>query len=738
MMSPFASAASAVGIPVSSKKASPREGDSQPLLGKDTSDAGSTTGFLSFGGPSGGGKSRKYKADEARVAMRAQMAALLFPDSTVGGGQREKELLALEQEVMAKAPPALQEWWAKEPESDPAATIEVGLTSPSDAPLPSAAIKLQARARGLQTRRRLSKKEPHAAYMGDKDSKPAAPPAWLVALKAKAAASSPVELAGYGAAGLGALVLILALLWFGRGVVLWILGFVFSIVWHVLLYIVLLLVALYAWMRLPSFLGYILSEVLTKVVFYDGLAMGIKTVRARIWFTYGPPTLWVDVHADSFSLGNARHIGARHPNMVEADNTQVLLNVDLTFLYRLYQDKFSLASLKEQPIMVKIKTLIISDILFNMMLGDTGIFNLYAIATTVNEGEIRSAMPKNVPMSNVVRVKILAARKLQALPNLMPRVVVSIRKNKVSTGVGTRAMGAERQEEYHFHGAEIMLPTPHAECVLVVRVYNDNVSFGTSPKLLGQWFMTLKWLHQAPDHCKHAKGKLTKTGDGGIAGTFLLTDAKLHGSAVRHMGPHDLGDGFMGELDMAIQWTHTDRLEPSFADEPHKLIHKEPMSAIDQLGSTGEDDTLRFGNWAELKATLHNLPIRFDIDHFVLRRLKIEMSDLFTGVGVGQGDGENVVNVKELSLKLGVVSMYGFFEKLGLEVVKTVSFDLRALGGATSEIFSGLSTNLGKQFRGIFSVLPGVTKKEESAATRMQAQVRGMKVRRASKTKKGA
>jgi hypothetical protein len=40
-----------------------------------------------------------------------------------------------------------------------------------------------------------------------------------------------------------------------------------------------------------------------------------------------------------------------------------------------------------------------------------------------------------------------------------------------------------------------------------------------------------------------------------------------------------------------------------------------------------------------------------------------------------------------------------------VQVVKTVSFDLRALGGATSEIFSGLSTNLGKQFRGIFSVI---------------------------------
>ena len=63
----------------------------------------------------------------------------------------------------------------------------------------------------------------------------------------------------------------------------------------------------------------------------------------------------------------------------------------------------------------------------------------YAIATTINEGEIRGSLPKGAPMPNVVRLKILAARHLIDLPNLKPRIEVSLRKTKVSTAVGKRA-----------------------------------------------------------------------------------------------------------------------------------------------------------------------------------------------------------------------------------------------------------------------------------------------------------
>ena len=249
---------------------------------------------------------------------------------------------------------------------------------------------------------------------------------------------------------------------------------------------------------------------------------------------------------------------------------------------------------------------------------------------------------------------------------------VSIRKAKVSTAQGRRATETNEAGDgsttvYHF-GAEVTLPTPHAESVVVVRVYNDNVGLGRSPCMIGQWFMTLKWLWQCPEHCKHRE--LTATGQGGIAGTFLLTDAKLHGSAVRHLGPHTLKhpsgtDGFCGELDMALQWTHTTLLDPP---KPRK-----PTGAIEQLGSTGDDDTLRFGNWKEFKGWLHGVPIRFDIDHFAIRRLTIEMSDLFVGAGAGVADGTNNAYVDNITFKrFNRVSMYEFFEVLATQVRASV------------------------------------------------------------------
>ena len=63
-----------------------------------------------------------------------------------------------------------------------------------------------------------------------------------------------------------------------------------------------------------------------------------------------------------------------------------------------------------------------------MMLGSSGILNLAACGQTINEGEIRAAMPTGARMPNVVRVKVLAARKLLNLPNLKPRIEVSVRK----------------------------------------------------------------------------------------------------------------------------------------------------------------------------------------------------------------------------------------------------------------------------------------------------------------------
>lgn len=365
------------------------------------------------------------------------------------------------------------------------------------------------------------------------------------------------------------------------------------------------------------------------------------------------------------------------------------------------------------PIVIQVPTFIVSDINFNMMMGRSGIFNLYAISTTINEGEIRRSLGQTAPMPNVVRVRILSARKLLNLPNLQPRIEVSIRKVKLSTGKGKRGIESDDGSTlYHFDSAEFVLPTPNCESVLVVRVYNDNVGFGRSPQLVGQWFMTLKWLIQCPEHCKHKKGTLTATGDGGIAGTFLLTDAKLQGSAVRVLGPHDLGAGFSGELDMAIQWTHTTLLDPAPDDwtlrsSPHagERLMGPAIGAIDQLGSTGDDDGLRIGNGAEFKEFLSGVPIRISTDHFVFRKVAIEMADLFTGAGAGHRTG-NSAYISELSFKpMHEVSLYSLGWELAQQVIPRVAVDLTALYTATAEVLAGVTTGVGKSLASGFKAV---------------------------------
>ena len=74
-----------------------------------------------------------------------------------------------------------------------------------------------------------------------------------------------------------------------------------------------------------------------------------------------------------------------------------------------------------------------------------------------------------------------------------------------------------------------------------------------------------------------------------IRGTFLLTDAKMRGSAVRGHGHDKLGAGFSGELDMSLQWMHTSRLDPPPST---------PKSgALTQLTANGAEDSCKIGNF---------------------------------------------------------------------------------------------------------------------------------------------
>merc|ERR1719262_1182017 len=113
--------------------------------------------------------------------------------------------------------------------------------------------------------------------------------------------------------------------------------------------------------------------------------------------------------------------------------------------------------------------------------------------------------------------------------------------------------GDEAPLEYRFD-SEVALPVSDASSVLHVCVWNDG---GMKPVLLGQWVMTVKYLAVGPSHCKHAAIRRYRA-DGTVRGAFLLSNAKLHGSAVRHAGPHEMGSGASGELDMLLQWVSVD------------------------------------------------------------------------------------------------------------------------------------------------------------------------------------
>ena len=636
------------------------------------------------------------KREEAERVLKARLASILYPGRSKGNEQ-ESALYALEMHLLDKSPPLLQAWWRDEPREEEAPTSEDKASlAPADSPYDACAIKLQAAFRGRHARKHSVTAE---------DQPPAAAPMMMpkLTLIAGGAIAAVLLLAAFAfVPALRDLV--------GGGI-----SLVASIVFSLVFYCVLLVLGLYAWVRLPRFLGWVGSEALTNFVLY-GIPIGFETVRFVPWLTFDPFTLHADVAVSNFYLGNAPHIGCRDKDMVSVSSVLIALSVDLGFLRRLFNGD----SLADNPIVVDVHTLVCTDINFNMMLGSTGIFNLYAIATTINEGEIRAKLPKGAPLPNVVRVKVLAARKLLALPNLKPRIEVSVRKVKVSAGVGERATDGHGATVFHFDGAEVTLPTPNAEAVLVVRVLNDNVGIGRAPALIGQWFMTLKWLVQCPEHCKHRS--LTATGDGGVAGTFLLTDAKLRGSAVRGRGPHELGRGFSGELDMAIQWTHTTMLDD--APPPKK------MGAIAQLSSTEDDDKLRFGNWPEFKSFLHGIPIRFDSDHFAFRRVNIEMSDLFVGAGSGH-TGKGNAYVDSINFKrFNKVSMYSFFEVLAAQVIKSVAIDFTAIFTATGEIIGGLGANLNKQ---VYQAAVSTS----AAATKLQAAMRGRLTRSKSREKSG-
>ena len=141
-------------------------------------------------------------------------------------------------------------------------------------------------------------------------------------------------------------------------------------------------------------------------------------------------------------------------------------------------------------------------------------------------------------------------------------------------------------------------------------------------QLLGQWVLTLKYLVTQPDYCKHAP-PLARSRDGSVSGTFLLSDAKLRGSAVRALGPSELGKGFSGEVDMRLHWMHAASLPPP---PPPKR-----RTAMEQLNENSGETALRLGNVCELRTALSSLPLRLSCGEVAFRDVSVGIKDLFTG-----------------------------------------------------------------------------------------------------------
>ena len=111
--------------------------------------------------------------------------------------------------------------------------------------------------------------------------------------------------------------------------------------------------------------------------------------------------------------------------------------------------------------------------------------------------------------------------------------------------------------------------------------------------------MTAKYLVACPRHCKHSR--LDVRADGALSGSFLLCDAKMHGSTVRGLGPHTVGEGYeCGELDMTLHWSHCALMQRG-AELQTSCRAAAPRPATDQLNQGSAEDALRLGNLAELK-----------------------------------------------------------------------------------------------------------------------------------------
>jgi len=383
--------------------------------------------------------------------------------------------------------------------------------------------------------------------------------------------------------------------------------------------LLLCLAACYAYLRLPYLLGWVTSKAITRLGLF-GYPLTFGAIHLSPWLELRPARLHLRLCVEDFSLSNPPSLGCPHRHFVSAGALDFLLTIDLRWLREL------LRTGRLQPVPVHFEQTRVQRVklFFELYQGQ---LNINALTREIAEREVRAALASRArsccrrqpapALPNLLRLRIGAVRGLRR-SGTKPFCVVRARGVALLTTIGTLVGGAEGSGGEWVFDAEMLLRVSDPSTVLHVCVYS---SVGRD-QLLGQWVLTLKYLVTQPDYCKHAP-PLTRSRDGSISGTFYLSDAKLRGSAVRALGPSELGKGFSGEVDMRLHWMHAASLPPP---PPPKR-----RTAMEQLNENSGETALRLGNVRELRTALSSLPLRLSCGEVAFRDVSVGIKDLFTG-----------------------------------------------------------------------------------------------------------
>ena len=440
--------------------------------------------------------------DEAHLAaattmMRAQMAAHLFHAHSEE--ERAVELVHLEEMMASQAPTAWRRIAVARPSASAASQTGNGMkpsngAGPAAAEFDEAAVRaatmIQARWKGRRARRRLLEAQ---AAVDTKQSAAKRPPplTWrrtvlLVLASIVLGGSALVWAAGHGylpeemadaadelAEACGAylpepsqLPLLERLLELltdsstqARDALASLGGTLRALAWQAAWYMAVLCFGVYVGLRTPFWIAWLLSKIATHVAL-NGHPISFGSVRPWVSLGCSPSlTLHLDLQITDIALANPPHTRCRHPHLFELEYAHVMLHFDVSWLFKPRRFRPSV----EKPLVVCLEVVDLGGLLVNIMLGRTGDLNTVELSRYMARNELRAQLGgmlihpyRSLTLPNVLKIKILAARKLQDFPNLKPRCEVQVRKSVISTPTAERSTLPDGTTSYYF-GAEVLL-----------------------------------------------------------------------------------------------------------------------------------------------------------------------------------------------------------------------------------------------------------------------------------------